>query len=178
MKKRLLLLVLTVLGGAPMQAGSWFESFRNYSPYQWGSFKRYAPENVASRLATMRYLYGDSVDQNQEQLVNSYQTYLKKKLINKKAPYNALVKEQNKIADAIAYAKNSPSITRRNDLINDLTKDHDYVQKRLFKREGQLNRLNELTEQLLPTIQSTKNKLLRPGSYHQYQHPDQYILNY
>ncbi len=136
MKKRLLLLVLSILGGAQMQAGSWWDRFRNYSPYQWGSFKRYAPESVASRLATMRYLYGNDVTKNQDNLTYDYYSVIR---------------------DRIKYllSKNDPD---KNDL--------------------KLRNAHRLYGTLIPTVEAMEAELLRPGSYHQYQHPDQYILNY
>ncbi len=133
MKKRLLLLVLSILGGAQMQAGSWWDRFRNYSPYQWGSFKRYAPESVASRLATMPYLYGKDVTKDRDDLIYDYHSV---------------------INDRIKYLrKNGP---------------YDLKWRNVYR----------LYSTLKPTVEAMEAELLRPGSYHQYQHPDQYILNY
>lgn len=172
MKKRLLLLVLSILGGAQMQAGSWFESFRNYSPYQWGSFKRYAPENVASRLAAMRYLYGNDVAQDQEQLIDDYYRYLYNKSNRQRA--------RNTNFDKAIWANaQSPVASEEWAPIDILGSYADYMAKLRNQGTKKLLNISRARDALYPFLiqKRTEAEMLKPSSYYQYQHPDQYILN-
>jgi hypothetical protein len=164
MKNRLLLLALTTLCGAQIQAGSWWNRFRNYSPYQYSSFQRYAPENVTSRLATMRYLYGNQVAQDQQELINDYEQDLAKKANWMERLLDA---QEAQWVDPKAQleARWNPRLWKCANPHKG-TEDINYVQ-----------RINQTGKMLRPTIQRTEAQLLNPASYHQYQHPDQYILN-
>lgn len=175
MKKRLLLLVLSILGGAKMQAGSWFDSLRNYSPYQWSSVKRYAPENVASRLATMRYLYGNDVAEDQEQLRDEYYWYLLNKLdneSNRKSYLNHLLLKAQfpnldyDVRESAAVKKLSSPIVKS-------------LQDQVANSKNRWDRMINTAGTLFgPAMRKADAELLNPASFRQYQHPDQYILNY
>jgi hypothetical protein len=183
-------LVLSILGGAQIQAGSWFESFRNYSPYQWGSFKRYAPENVTSRLAAMRYLYGNDVAQDQEQLVNDYYKYLDDKLMrqNNRNVYLARAEAAARYLanqpETFDYTKLKPYYSRPNPKeAAEFQEAADYMYKRRSREDkpetkSKWSKLYELRTTLKPPVEAMEAEMLKPGSYYQYQHPDQYILNY
>lgn len=186
MKNKLILLALAILCYGHIQAAerakNWFANrwnsmksyipsrVREYTPYQQGSFKTYPPENVASRLASMKYLYGSDVAKEQKQLISDYEEYLNNQY------FRQIKKDIDYSQARRALLNSAPKQKCAVEAAYDL-RAADYLNKQINKVYTKSNYISDWEKNLAPTIRQQEAEMLKPRTFYQYQHPDQYILN-
>lgn len=166
MKRNLFLLAIIAILVSTIEAGNWFSNqwtrIKNYSPYR----ENLPPETAASRIASMRHLYGKQIKPYQTDMVNQYKRRMSEQRDN--------IQKQaiNQSWDRIILSDNPDNLD-----YYELNAKLKSLKKQIREKLDVAEQINEKIKKMEQQSRHSNFQQHKP-SYMKWQHPDKCGVEY